>query len=240
MYKSVIIDDEQNSAFALEKLLEKYCPDLELVNIINDPREGLEYLLANEIDLLFLDIQMPHITGLELIKRVPKKNFHVVFTTAYDQYAIEAIKLQAIDYLLKPIDPEQLVQSVSRYIESKKDEKIEDLLNGVSKTSTNKLVIQLQDKTLFLDYKEINYLEAESNYTHVHMIDGSNYMTSKTIKHFEELLNQEGFYRTHQSFLVNLDLIREYSKPDHSVVLKNGKFIPVSKNKKEGLLNQLL
>lgn len=239
MYKVAILDDEQNSAFALEKLIGKYCPKLEIIKILNDPREGLEFLLSNKVDLLFLDIQMPHITGLELLKKIPNKSFHVIFTTAYDQFAIEAIKLSALDYLLKPIDPEQLVLSVSRFLNSHSNQKIQELLSEVGTNSSNKLVIQLQDKTLFLDFDEIYYLEAESNYTHIHMFDGNSYMTSKTIKYYEELLKQQGFFRSHQSFLINLSYIREYSKPDHTIVLKNGKHIPVSKNKKDGLLKKL-
>jgi len=243
-FKTVIIDDEINSLSAIIKLLERYCPQLEVVKSFTDPRVGLEYIVSNDLDLLFLDIQMPFLSGLELFKKVPNPKFEVIFCTAYDQYAIDAIKLSVLDYLLKPVDPEHLINAVNRFTNTVQTEnssdKISKLLSHIEGHGSKKLVIQLQDKTLFLDVKEILYLKAESNYTHFFMEDGTTYFTSKTIKYFQEKLKTASFFRPHQSYLINTSYITEYSKTENSIILRGGKMIPVSKNKKEQMMKQLM
>ncbi len=236
LYKTIIVDDEKNSASALSMLVEKYCKQLQVIKIFNDPRKALDFLFSEEIDLVFLDIQMPHINGIDLLKKIPNPEFQVIYTTAYDQYAIDAIKLSALDYLLKPIDPENLVLAVDKFQSlGKKESDNEPKI----KTDLKKLAVQLHDKTLFINYEDIVYLEAESNYTHIHQTNGSTQMTSKTIKFYQEQLAANGFYRVHQSYLVSVDKIAEYLKADHSIMLNSGKIIPVSKNRKDGLMNIL-
>lgn len=246
IYKTVIIDDEKNSVEALEKLLEIYFPQLKVIESFTDPRLALEYVLANPPDLIFLDIQMPHLTGIDFIKKIPLDKSHVIFTTAYDQYAIDAIKLSAIDYLLKPIDTSDLKKSIDKIDQVNNLEnniqKLEHLISEYNKPTKKKLVIQLQNKTLFLTIKDILYLEADSNYTSIHMIDGSKHLTSKTIKYFQEKLENYNFFRPHQSFLINVIHIIEYDKTENNIILLDKKEIPVSKNKKENLsllLNKL-
>jgi two-component system LytT family response regulator len=243
-FKTVIIDDEINSISAIEKLLERYCPQLEVIQTFTDSREGLKFVLSNSLDLLFLDIQMPFLNGVDLIKKIPDPNFEIIFCTAYDQYAIDAIKLSAIDYLLKPVDPENLIDAVNRFTTTVKSvsssEKISELLSHIGGPTNKKLVIQLQDKTLFLDIKDILFLKAESNYTHFTMVDEKTYFTSKTIKYFQEKLKGTSFFRPHQSYLINTTYITEYSKTDNSIILKGGKMIPVSKNKKEEMMKRLM
>ena len=210
-YKTVIVDDEQNSVSALTKLLEIYCPDLEIVQTFNDPRLALEFILKESPDLVFLDIQMPFISGIEMVKLLPLDKIKIIFTTAYDQYAIDAIKLSALDYLLKPIDIDDLKKSVNKLRETntKEDDilKLQNFLDEYKKPSKKKLVVQLQSKTLFLEINDIIYLEADSNYTSIHMKDGVSHLTSKTIKHFQEKLNYRKFFRPHQYFLINAEYI---------------------------------
>lgn len=236
--KTVIIDDERDSIAVIKTLIAKYCRSLEVVASFNDPREGLEYLRTNDVDLLFLDIQMPFMTGLELLKKVPDPEFDVIFVTAYDEYAIEAIKLSALDYLLKPIDPELLIDAVSKYTRQRSSRTSTEQIIP-EKQATKVLTIQLQDKTLFLQPAEICYLKADSNYTDIYMMNKTRYTTSKTIKYFQSQLSGHHFFRPHQSFLVNTSYIQEYLKSDHSVCLKDGTTIPVSKNKKDDLLKFL-
>lgn len=242
-FRTVIVDDEQNSVAALEKLLEIYCPELEIIQTFNDPRLALEYILKENPDIIFLDIQMPFITGIEMVKCLPLENCHIIFTTAFDQYAIDAIKLAALDYLLKPIDIDDLKKSVSKLKEtnSKENEiqKLEHFLDAYQKPNRKKLVVQLQNKTLFLEITDIVYLEADSNYTTIFMKDGQSYLTSKTVKHFQEKLSNHNFFRPHQSFLINANYIEEYDKSESIIILTNRKTIPVSKNKKDGLLDIL-
>lgn len=242
-YRTVIVDDEQNSVTALEKLLEIYCPELEVIHTFNDPRLALKYILKENPDIVFLDIQMPFITGIEMVKCLPVETCHIIFTTAFDQYAIDAIKLSALDYLLKPIDIFDLKKSVNKVKEnnSKENEiqKLEHFLDSYSKPTRKKLVVQLQNKTLFLEISDIVYLEADSNYTTIFMKNGQSYLTSKTVKHFQEKLINHNFFRPHQSYLINTNYIEEYDKGDSLIILSSKKNIPVSKNKKDGLLSVL-
>jgi two-component system LytT family response regulator len=242
-YKTIIVDDEQNSVNALAKLIEMYCPELELISTFNDPRIALEYIIETQPDLIFLDIQMPFMTGLDLLKKIPLDNSHVVFTTAYDQYALDAIKLSALDYLLKPIDVEDLKKSIVKFVQSSSKEdnilKLQNFISNLVKSDRKRLVVQLQNKTLFLDIHKILYLKADSNYTTIFMDDNQQYLTSKTIKHYQEKLEGLNFFRSHQSYLLNTDFIREYDKSENCILLYNNVSIPVSKNRKEALLDVL-
>lgn len=242
-YRTVIVDDEQNSVNALQKLLEIYCPELEVIQTFNDPRLALEYILKETPDIIFLDIQMPFITGIEMVKCIPVENCQVIFTTAFDQYAIDAIKLSALDYLLKPIDIDDLKKSVAKLKSNNSQEneiqKLEHFLDAYNKPQKKKLVVQLQNKTLFLDITDIVYLEADSNYTTIFMKNGQSHLTSKTVKFFQEKLTNHNFFRLHQSYLINANYIGEYDKSESNIILTNGKSIPVSKNKKDGLLDIL-
>ncbi len=240
--RTVIIDDEPNSISLLTTLISKYCRRLEIVATFTDPREGLDYLRSHDVDLVFLDIQMPHMTGLELLKKFSTPQFNVIFVTAYDEYAIDAIKLAALDYLLKPIDTDSLVEAVDKFQAHRaaKSGAGHATANKIESNQRNLLIIQLQEKTLFLDPTEICYLKADSNYTVINMKDGQTYTTSKTVKHFQTQLEDNLFFRSHQSYLVNITYIQEYIKMDNSVRLKNGTLIPVSKNKKDELLKVLV
>ena len=242
-YKTVIVDDEKNSILVLNRLIDLHCPELEIIETFSDPRKALDYIISANPDLIFLDIQMPFMTGIELLKKLPLENTHVIFTTAYDQYAIDAIKLSALDYLLKPIDIDDLRKSVSKFVASVSKEdsilKLQNFLSNISTGGKKRLVVQLQDKTLFLDLKSIVFLKADSNYTTIHLSDGKQYLTSKTIKHYQEKLESGPFFRPHQSYLINTEYIREYNKSDSNILLENNVSIPVSKNKKESLLNML-
>jgi len=242
-YKTVIIDDEQNSVKALSKLLEIYCPDLEVIQTFNDPRLAVAYINKELPDLLFLDIQMPFITGIEMVKLISLDKTKVIFTTAYDQYAIDAIKLSALDYLLKPIDIDLLKKAINKLKESNSQEndilKLQNFLDEYHKPVKKKLVVQLQSKTLFLEINNIIYLEADSNYTTIYMNSGASHLTSKTIKYFQEKLSHSKFFRPHQSYLINAEYIKEYNKTESCIILHNQKNIPVSKNKRDGLLQVL-
>lgn len=242
-YKVAILDDEVNSAKVLQKLLEIHCPELNIVNVFNDARLALESMMENPPDLLFLDIQMPHITGIEFMNKFHLPEFEVIFTTAYQNFAMDAIKVSAVDYILKPIDVENLKEAVKKFIYKKQknssSEMVNDLIAKLEKSQTKRLVVHLQDKTLFIDLNELVYLKAESNYTHFHMKNGETFLTSKTIKFFESQLNNNQFFRSHQSYLVNTSYIAAYSKPDHSLILKDNTLIPVSKQRKEDMLNAL-
>lgn len=257
MFRTVIIDDEKNSVEVLELLLKKKFKDIDIVGKFTSAPQGLEYLKKNEVDLVFLDIEMPYLSGFDILNRFESRTFNVIFTTAYDQYAIQAIKHAALDYLLKPIDVDQLklaieklrrkhrdelvVRQLARLVQSFKpeedDEAIQVPRSGKSKPKT-KVAVGFQDRIVFYEPDEIKYCQSNDNYTNIILRNGEKVLASKTIKYFESVLNQNGFIRSHQSFLVNAKLVKQYTKKDGGfLVLDDGTNIPVSRNRKEEVLH---
>lgn len=250
MYKTIIIDDEQNCVEVLEILIKQNFDDLSVVATFTSSKKALEYLQTNEVDLVFLDIQMPFLTGIDLLEKLEKYNFHVVFTTAFDQYAIKAIKLSALDYLLKPIDEELLTNTIVKFRKIKGQNNIQQQIAsllqqyGSPVTSTasainpnNKIAVAFQDKIIFYDPQEIMYCQSNDNYTTLQLKNGERVMASKTMKHFEDILAPLGFIRPHQSYIINAKFIEQYNKKDGGfLVLTDGTSIPVSRHRKEEIL----
>lgn len=251
MYKAVIVDDEINCVEVLEILIQRNFHDLEIVAKFTSSKEALEYLKHQSVDLLFLDIQMPFMTGIDLLQHLNRYNFQVVFTTAYDQYAIKAIKLSALDYLLKPIDEELLRGSIEKFRRMKGNHDIQQQLaqllqqyqvpipNPISQTSlpNNKIAVSFQDRIVFYDPQDIIYCQSNDNYTTLTLKGGEKVVASKTIRHFEDILTPLGFIRPHQSYVINTKHIEQYNKKDGGyLVMSNGASIPVSRNRKEEVL----
>ncbi|TXI32829.1 MAG: response regulator transcription factor [Niabella sp.] len=250
MYRTVIIDDEINCIEVLEILIQKYYPELTIVATFSSSVKALEYLKTNQVDLVFLDIQMPFLTGIDLLASITNPMFNVIFTTAYDQYAIAAIKLSALDYLLKPIDEDLLRKAVDKFkkqkINSTMQSQLEQLFQQLNVSTqsvvggtalSTKVAVGLQDKILFYEPDEIMYCQSQDNYTRLFLMNGEKIMASKTIRYFEDLLTPSGFIRPHQSFLINSKYIQQYSKKDGGyLILSDGFAIPVSRSKKEEIL----
>lgn len=250
MYKTVIIDDEQNAVEVLELLLRKNFPDLNITASFTSSKQALAYLQQNPADLVFLDIQMPFMTGLELLSQIPNPAFRVVFTTAFDQYAISAIKLSALDYLLKPIDEDLLRKAMDKFRKQREEHDLQSRLNQLlqqynlgtqaapgSAVMGSKVSVSFQDKILFYDPQDIVYCHSNDNYTTLHLKGGEKVVASKTIRYFEDILTPSGFIRPHQSYLINTNYIQQYSKKDGGfLVMQDGSSIPVSRNKKEEVL----
>lgn len=251
MYKVLIIDDEINCIEVLEILLRQNFEDLDIVERFTSSKKALEYLQAHPVDLVFLDIQMPFMTGIEMLHKLNKYTFHVVFTTAFDQYAIKAIKLSALDYLLKPIDEELLTNAVNKFRKVKGQHDIQHQLanllqqygmsggpNVVAPSpSTNKIAVGFQDKILFYDPQDILYCQSNDNYTTLQLRNGEKVIASKTIRHFEDMLTPMGFIRPHQSYVINAKHIEQYNKKDGGyLVMEDGTQIPVSRHRKEEIL----
>ena len=246
MIKAILLDDEKNSTETLAWKIENFCKNVEIVNMFNDPVECLEYLRTAEIDLLFLDIEMPNMSGFDVLEALGEVNFHVIFTTAYDNYGIQAVKFSALDYLLKPVRNKELIEAVDRFTKktpvSNPKVQIESLLKNLkSEYSTGKpsrITLATKESLELVDPSDISYCESDSNYTMVYLIDGRKKLISRTLREFDEMLSPFHFCRTHNSFLVNMDEVREYVKTDGGyLVLKNGAKIPVSKSRKETLLS---
>ncbi len=205
---------------------------------------ALDYLLNNNVDLVFSDIQMPVLNGIELFKKIQNPDFFLVYTTAFDQYALEAIKLSAMDYLLKPIDEDELAKTLLKFSELIDKKYLNEKLVSILKNSTEnekkvieKIPISFQDKINLIKIEDIIYCESNDNYTTFFLLDGSKILSSKTIKFYEEQLQDYNFIRPHQSYIVNKKYIESYNKKEGGgLILINNIEIPVSRQKKELVL----
>jgi two-component system, LytTR family, response regulator len=242
MITAIIIDDEAKGRFALKQKLNDYCPGILIAGEAEDGEEGLRMIAKHHPQIVFLDIEMPGMDGFEMLKRLPEKDFHIIFTTAYDHYAIKAIKYAAFDYLLKPVDIEELRLAVARVQQQsaqtntgKKLEALEQNLN--SKPQLNKIAIPTLDGLLFFNINDIIHLEAQSNYTAIYFVNHSKLLASRTLKDFEELLPPDIFFRTHHSHLINLNYIKRYIKGDGGQIeMQDGSFATVARRKKDEFL----
>src|SRR4030095_11803017 len=220
MIKCVLIDDESNSLEMMEWLLKNYCPQVQIVAMCNAAQAGIEAINAHHPDLVFLDIEMPHMNGFDMLEQFEKLFFDVVFCTAYDQFAIRAFKYSALNYLLKPVDPADLQETIRRLEEKKSSpskEQIELLLQNIRETikpAVHRIALTTGDGMIFVPVDDILYCEAESNYTSVVLKDGKKILVSKVLKDIDETLSGSGFYRIHNSFLINLNHIKKYVRGD--------------------------
>lgn len=244
--KAVIIDDEVSAVRVLNALVQKYCPQVSIVSTFNDPVEGLEFLKNSEIDLLFLDIEMPRLAGFELLQSLEEGySFEVIFTTAYDQYAMDAIKVEARDYLMKPVDEEDLIKAVQK-VEDKKRLQKQDLESIVSKINSagthqnDKIAIPFLEGLEFIPVRDIIFCLAENNYTQIFLSDNTKRIVSKNLKEIEKLMPAETFFRVHNSYLINLNYVHKYVRTDGGyLVMTNGERVKISRSKKDLLLNKL-
>jgi two-component system LytT family response regulator len=245
MLKSIIVDDELKSRESLQILLHDFCENVKVVELCQNVAEGIEAINRLKPDVVFLDIQMQRETGFDLLTRLKQIDFELIFTTAYSEYAIKAFKFSAIDYLLKPIDVPELqaaIEKVSKKRENNISARIEHLIHNLKPASSQKFKIALpsSDGLVFVKVEEILYCEAESNYTQIHLVNGAKHLVSRTLKEYEDLLSDQDFFRIHNSYIINLNLIKNYVRGEGGyVVMTNGKSLDVSKRKKESFLSRL-
>jgi two-component system LytT family response regulator len=239
MITAIIIDDERKGRNALKKKLMEYCPQVVLLGEAENGDEGLKLIELHDPAIVFLDIEMPMMNGFDMLHHLPAKNFHLIFTTAYDQYAIKAIKYAAFDYLLKPIDIEELQITIKKAEQqialNNTAERLETLTHNLAgKNQLQKIAIPTMEGLLFFNLSDIVYLESESNYTTLHFVNHPKLVASRTIGDFEELLPSDMFFRAHNSYIINLHFIKRYLKGDGGQIeMQNGHFVDVSRRKKE-------
>lgn len=237
--QAILIDDESKSRTALRSFLEKYCPIIEIVAEAEGVKSGLQAIATHNPDVIFLDIEMNDGTGFDLIEQLPNIQCEVIFVTAFNQYAIKAFRYSAIDYLLKPVNPEELVQAVAKLSDESRIDEIEKKLEALSINRNNlqKIAIPSMDGIRLEDITDINYCEADNYYTIIHLKNGEEVIVSKTLKEYDKMLDGQGFFRIHQKFLVNISEIKSYSKADGGfVTLNSGASLTVSRRKKDELL----
>ena len=246
MLKAVIVEDEKKSRDTLAGLLKLYCKNLEVVGEAESVKEGFEVIKQQNPDVVFLDIQMPDGSGFKLLEKINNVEFDVIFTTAYDQFAIKAIRYSALDYLLKPIFPEYLVNAVNKAEKNRQLQKSHDnirvLLENMNlpPTETPKIILSTSEKINVVKIDEIIRCESDNYYTMFYFTNGKKLLVSKTLKEQEELLSEHDFIRPHKSHLVNVRYIKSYLKTEGGVILmEDGSKIPVSRRKKEYIMEIL-
>jgi len=243
MLKAIIIEDEFRSRETLRGLIKLYCKNINIIAEADGVQSGLKAIKENKPDVLFLDIQMPDGSGFKLLESLDNLDFDIIFTTAYDQFAIKAIKFSAIDYLLKPIFPDDLVLAVKKAEEKQeaRDAKknVEVLLENIKKPETEapKIVLSTSERINVVKVKDILRCESDNYYTFFYFTDGKRLLVSKTLKENEELLSDYNFIRPHKSHLINVLYIKSYNKQDGGYILMtDGSQVPVSRRKKEKII----
>ena len=244
---AVLIDDEKNNLSNLSGLLAVYCPEVTVTGEAQSAVEGREQILRLHPDLVFLDIQMPGTNGFELLQQLPPPAFEVIFVTAHDQYGIQAVKFAAVDYLLKPIDVNELKAAVHksalRLAEKKKNRQLENLLHLLHQQQNkdeHRIALSTQKETRFLYTRQIIRCESNNNYCYFYLDNGEKLLISKPMYEYEPLLSPYGFVRCHQSHLVNKRFVKSWIHKDGNfLLLENGATIPVSRNRKEAVLEAL-
>ena len=242
-YTAVIVDDEPGGTESLELLIKEYCPQVSVKAIANNVQQAVEAILTHKPAVLFLDIQMPTGSGFEVIEHTRQMNYKVIFTTAHEEYALQAIKANAIDYLLKPIIAEELIKAIDR-VTATSDSQLTELLNMVGQINTRhpgtvKISIPCSEGLLFVESDNIQHMEADSNYTYFFLVGGKKITASKTLGDIEKLL-PENFIRVHSAYILNLNKIEKYVKGDGGhVVMEDGTTIPVSRSQKQAFLKKI-
>lgn len=244
--KAIIVDDEVGARESLSKMLEKNCKQIEIVAKADSAQAAYDLITQHQPDLVFLDIEMPKGNAFDLLEKFKDINFNIIFTTAYDHYAIKAIKFSAVDYILKPIDPEELIQAVKR-VESKIGQK--DTLNNQFKAllsnvrpenKLKKVGIPDGDGLIFINLSDIIRCDSDGNYTFFILTNGKKIIASRTLGEYEQLFSDDNFFRVHRSHLINLEHVKKYIKGEGGyVILSDNSQVEVSRRNKNDFLEKL-
>tara|TARA_B110000285_G_C15135703_1_gene626731 strand:- start:1235 stop:1996 length:762 start_codon:yes stop_codon:yes gene_type:complete len=242
--RAIIVDDEEGARESLSILLEKYVKGVKIVAKSDSIASAMEKIKKYTPDLVFLDIEMPFGTGFELLERMKPINFNIIFVTAYDHYALKAIKFSALDYLLKPVDIDELNKAIDKHRKSKTDQKSDNFQNLIDNEqlegNQKKLGIPDANGIMFVKVQNIIRCESDGNYTKIFLNTGKKLLASKTLGEFESMLEGDGFFRIHRSHLINLTHLKKYTKGEHSFVeLSDGTKADVSRRKKSGFIDAL-
>lgn len=245
MIKAVIVDDEPYSCESLATLLERYCPGVKVADICYSGPDALIAIKEQQPQIVFLDIEMPKMNGFELLEKLPEINFEIIFTTSYDQYAIKAIRFSALDYLLKPVDREELQKAVQKVMQKQNQQlpqQLELLLQKINKPTTGiqKIALPTMEGLQMVAIDSIISCASDSNYTIFLLKNKEKLIASRTLKDIEELLTEYSFIRVHHSYIVNLSEVNKYIKGEGGyLIMSDNSNIDVSRSRKEMLLKKL-
>lgn len=242
---AIIVDDEQPGARTLQLLIETYCPEVHILSSVASVSEAIEQIRAHQPTLVFLDIELSTESGFELLNYPECKTLEIIFTTAFEQYAIRAFRSDAVDYLLKPVDPDELTLAVAKAAQRRKAKAeppwLRAAIDAVHTSARSKrIALPSFDSIQYIPSDELVRLEASSNYTDIYVTGGKKHTVTRTLKEFETQLLSEGFFRVHKAHLVNLSHVEKFVRTEGGYLLmKDGTTVPVSRNKKEELLRRL-
>lgn len=244
MLKAIIVDDEANAIKNLKWEIERFCPEVSVMDGFTNPSEAISGINYLKPDCVFLDIEMPEMDGFQLLKELRFRDFNLIITTAYDNYAIKAFKENAVDYLLKPIDSDDLKRAVSKIVKQKEKYglgfELDKVIESIRPPSTRRISIPLAGKTLFVDSDDIIYCKSDGNYTEIYLTEGKYEVITKNLKEVDRELLNETFYRVHNSYVVNVQHIKEYIRVEgHYLVMSNNQKIPISRTKRDALAQRL-
>jgi two-component system LytT family response regulator len=248
MIKAIIVDDEQSAIESLQWELNNFCSEVSIIETFTNPIEAVSAINYLKPNVVFLDIEMPELDGFQLLRKLDYSGFDLIITTAYNQYAIQAFKENAVDYLLKPVDPDELIRVMDKVKKNFSDnqlganvEKIfEKYFIDQNKTTSSRVPLALQDRIIMVNNDDILYCKSEGNYTHVVMKEGKVHLVSKSIKSLFNMMSKKHFLRVHKSYVVNTKYIIEYIRGDGGeILMSNKKNIPVSRAHKTELLESL-
>ena len=244
--KAILVDDECSNLENLHTLLVNYCPTVKVIAQASSVGDAVTLINLHQPDLLFLDIQMGKSSGFELLNLLEDRSFEVIFVTAFDQYGIQAIKFAALDYLLKPVNPEELILAVekaeSQFKHKMQNDQLSFLLNQLRQTTPalSKIALPQQNETRYVAITDIVRCEADNTYTFFFLANGDKILVSKPLKEYSDLLKPHSFLRTHQSHLVHPQYVKSWLKEDGGMLLmNNGDKIPVSKPNREAIKKEL-
>lgn len=242
--KAIVVEDEKNVREGFIKLLAAFRPDVEVVAVADSVEKGIQVIQSSPFDILFLDINLPDGSGFDLLHRLSERNFHLIFVTAYDKYAIEAFKLSAIDYLMKPVNPELLIKAIKKVdalVGPTLDDRIDIAESLIAdKSAENKVILSDQESIHIVKIEEIIFCRAEGSYTMFQLTNGRSILTSQNLKEYESLLGGYRFIRPHHSFLINMNHILELKKIDGGLLVMTDRTqIPISSRKKASIMEQI-
>ncbi|MCK0130386.1 LytTR family DNA-binding domain-containing protein [Flavobacteriaceae bacterium F08102] len=242
MLKTILVDDEINALEALEWKLNRYVEDLKIIKC-NSPVDAINIIEKEKPALVFLDIDMPEMDGFSLLQKLTYTDFDLIFTTAHDEYALKAIKVSAIDYLLKPVDKDELIMAVAKVRSSRNNDHLENKLQSLfsNLSATNeKINIAADGKIYLLDKADVIMLKSDKSYTTIFLEDNKKIVVSKTLKEVEKKFDFQEFFRVHNSYLININHVKEYRKSmGGELLMSNGMCASISRNKKNELLEKL-
>jgi two-component system LytT family response regulator len=239
MFKTIIVDDENKGRRSLQRLLELLKAPVDIIDTAANVSEAVLKIDSLKPDLVFMDIMLQQGTGFDVLEKISFKSFHLIFVTAFDQHALKAFRYSAIDYLTKPLDPDLLEGSIKRLLESKPSDELSTKLEALKDNhkSLEKLALHDAQGIQLIKINEILFCKSSNNYTEFHLTNQKVILVSRTLKEFDELLNHNGFFRVHQTYLINLNRVSQYLKQDGGYVkMEDGTLIGVSRRKKEELL----